>query len=485
MMLFLYIRFPALQLQSTIGNNPAHSSTAEQGTLPFAVVNAQHELIQLNAAAAAKGIKLGMTLGSAAALCHDLQLLPYQHELQQELLANVAQQLYQHSAEIALEAPDGLYLHLSNMLRLYQGLDGYWQNLQAALNKLGYDYDFATGTTALMAKCLARQQLNVISADNAELKKLLEQTPLNATDIDVKQQQQLQRLGLHKLGQLLALSAAELARRFDSTLLSYLGRLRGDFYHALEYVQPAQGFSRSLELLYDISDMAVLYSPLTTLLAQLEHQLLHADALCHQLLLQLNFRQQKPIQLSVNSAQGEYKAASWLQLCQLQLARLKLPEPVVALKLDVARFYPQQAKTAALFDNGQAAMSALQLVSVLQARLGNTAVSGLCLVDQHPPEQATDNTLPLLSQQLSSDTSSAFSAAHKVAPLGLRPAFLLPKALPLAENVQINAGPERLCPDPWQLQLQRDYFIARNSKGQWLWLYRTAEQHWFIQGLFS
>ena len=482
MALFLYLCFPALQLQSAVRQLQSEPDSREnsrgetepaQSPLPFAVVNAQHELIQLNAAAAAKGIKLGMTLGSAAALCHELQLLPYQPQLQHELLSDVAQQLYQHSAEIALDPPDGLYLNLTNMLRLYQGLAGYWQHLATAINRLAYDYHFATGTTALMAKCLARQKLDLISADKAELDTRLAQTPLSVTDLDGKLQQQLKRLGLHTLGQLLTLSSAELARRFDSTLLSYLGRLRGDFYHALEYIQPTQGFSRSLELLYDISDTAVLCSPLNTLLQQLEQQLLQSDALCHQLQLQLSFRQHKALQLAVSSAQGEYRAANWLPLCQLQLEQLKLPEAVVAVKLDVARFYPQQAKTAALFENGQDAMSALQLVSLLQARLGATNVAGLNLADQHVPEQATQQSLPVLTEK------------QNIVPLGLRPAFLLPKVQPLLENVQINAGPERLCPDPWQLQLQRDYFIARNSKGQWLWVYRTAEQRWFIQGLFS
>jgi protein ImuB len=465
MTLFLYLQFPALQLDSV--------SAAQDHNLPFAVVDAQHRLIQLNAAASRQGITLGMSLGSAAALCHQLQLLPYQPQLQAELLASAAQQLYQHSADIALDPPDGLYLKLNNMLTLYQGLTGYWQVVQSALHGMGYRYYYATGKTALAAKCLARQQLNLLSSDEVQLQQALLNSPLNVTELDQEMQQQLQRLGLHRLEQLLALSQAELARRFDHTLLHYLGRLRGDFYHALEYIQPQQGFSRSLELLYDITDTTVLRAPLNGLLQQLQQQLQTANALCHQLLLQLRFRQRPALTLTVGSAQGEYRAEQWQALCQLQLDRLQLSEPVVALKLEVARFYPQQAQSSDLFQPRPGTMSALQLVSLLQARLGQAAVSGLSLQNQHLPEQASSNTLPLLS------------AATSVGQLKQRPAFLLPRPLPLREQVQLNAGPERLWPDPWQLSSQRDYFTARSNTGQWLWLYRTAEQHWFVQGLFS
>lgn len=442
--------------------------------LPLAVVDEQHRIVQLNSLAEQAGVELNMALGSAAALCHKLQLLPYQPERQLDLLTSVAQQLYQVTADIALDPPDGLYLRLCNMLSLHQGLNGYWQVLKHQLDLLAYGYVYACGTTALAAKCLARQQLNLLTAEPAVLNTALNRSPLRFTELSSQIQQQLQRLGITTLGQLLALSQAELARRFDASLLSYLGRLRGDFYHALQYIQSAAGFSRYVELLYDISNTAVLQRPLQQLLQQLQQQLQQMNAVCHQLQLSLFFRSKAPLQrLCVGSAQGEYRADSWLTLCQLQLQSLQLAEPVSGLKLDVTGFTPQQAQSAELFQPVAGALSPLQLVSVLQARLGKQAVSGLTLENQHLPEHASKRPLPLLQ------------GAPGITALPLRPAFLLQQALPLNEAVEISAGPERLCADGWALQQQRDYFIGRNSKGQWLWLYRTAQQHWFVQGMFS
>lgn len=464
MALYLYLQFPALQLESL--------GTEATTTLSVAVVDEKHHIVQCNNKATQQGIKLGMQLGTAAALCPNLQLIPYQVDAQQQALHSVAQQLYQVSSDIALDPPSGLYLRLCNMLALYKGLNGYWQALTAELALLPYQYFYATGSTPFIAKCLARLQLNILSDNANTTLEAVKRSPLNATELDADIQQQLTRLGIHNLGQLFKLAPTELARRFDSRLLNYLGQLRGDFYHALNYIQPQQGFSRYLELLYDITDTKGLTAPLCLLLTQLQQQLTRANAECHQLHISVFFRAKPNLLLTVGSAQAESSAQRWLSLCQHHLERLVLPEPATGLKLEVHSFANQHQANADLFQQ-QGSISALQLVATLQARLGVAAVTGLNLQNQHLPEHASSQHFPLMP------VNSQISA------LALRPAFLFAKPLLLNEAVELNSGPERLCPDGWQLQAQRDYFIGRSKAGQWLWLYRTPEQRWFIQGLFS
>ncbi|MDX1677704.1 DNA polymerase Y family protein [Arsukibacterium sp.] len=464
--MFLYLHFPALQLDHLL-------LSAASSNLPVALVDQQHQLVQLNCAATEAGLKPQMGLASAAALCPDLQLLPYQPEQQTRVLHIVAQQLYQLSSDIAEDQPSGLILRLDGMLKLYGGLEPYWQALRKKLDKLTYRYQYSCGATPYAAKCLANQQASLMTIDPSQLLPALKASPLCATELSDDMQQQMARLGIDTLGQLQALPPAELARRFDSQLLSYLGRLRGDYYHALKYLQPEPGFSRYLELLFDISDSSVLAKPLVKLLQQLELQLSRANCQCYQLLLSLFFRDNPPLQLSIGSAQGEYKADAWLQLCQLQLQNLPLPEPVYGLQLDVKHFASQQSVTETLFARHQVRMSPLQLISLLQARLGQPAVSSLTLENHHLPEQASQRSPPLAGEQ---PAQPVFS---------LRPAFLLSRPQPLTEAVTVLQGPERLCPDGFQLSTQRDYFIGRNQQGQWLWLFRTVSQQWYVHGWFS
>ena len=463
--LYLYLHFPALLADGLNGGQSV--------SLPVAIVNRQHQIVQLNSQALQQGLQLKMSLATAAALSPHLQVLPYRGEQQQRLLMSMAQRLYRLSSDIALDPPDGLFLHLSPLLTLYQGLQSYWQHINAELGALPYQYAFSCGNTALAAKVLAKQQLNLLSEDQQYLTRVLQQSELCFSDIDSRMQQQLQRLGIVTLGQVLALPQAELARRFDYQLLNYLGRLRGEFFHALDYIRPEPGFSTSLELLYDITDTAVLSSPLQRLLQQLEQYLTQQHAFCHQLILTLFCRDAQPQQLCISSAQGEYRAANWLQLSQLHLANLQLKQAVTGLSLQVQHMSQQQVLSGDLFSRQQSTLSPLQLISLLQARLGLNAVTGLMLQNQHTPEQANSMSMPFVSN------------ATSVRPLKLRPAFLLSRPEPLRDNVEISSGPERLCTDAWALDKQRDYFIGRNKQGQWLWLYRNAQQCWYVQGLFS
>lgn len=465
MALYLYLQFPSLL--------PDSLSAADNSRLPVAIVSKQHRIVQLNALAASEGVQLDMGLATAAALCPQLQVLPYQSERQQRILTMLAQRLYLLSSDIAADPPDGLFLHLSPVLKLYRGLAPYWHSLQAALAALPYRYYFACAYTPFAAKLLARQQLNEITDQSTVLQDAIKRSPLAFSEIALKTQQQLQRLGVQTIGQLLALPDAELARRFDTGLLSYLGRLRGDFYHALSYIQPQPGFNAEVELLYDITDTAVLSKPLHNLLQQLQHFLSRHNAVCHQLTLTLSNRFAAAQPLSIHSAQGEYRADNWLKLCELHLQKLQLKHAVSGLSLQVSQLMPLQPVSSDLFSLQQGAETALQLVSRLQARLGHQGVSGLMLQNQHLPELASKRLLPLLQSQ------------HSSAALALRPAFLLPKPRELREEIEISQGPERLCPNGWALSAQRDYFIGRNSKGQWLWLYRTRDQHWYVHGLFS
>ena len=54
---------------------------------------------------------------------------------------------------------------------------------------------------------------------------------LQQTELAVKTVQKLNRVGIHKVGDLLKLPLKDLAKRFDIDLVTYLGRLTGEFHH--------------------------------------------------------------------------------------------------------------------------------------------------------------------------------------------------------------------------------------------------------------
>jgi protein ImuB len=87
-----------------------------------------------------------------------------------------------------------------------------------------------------------------------------------------------------------------------------------------------------------------------------------------------------------------------------------------------------------------------------------------------------------------------------------RPLLLLPTPQPLPTHGEqpLDRGPLTLVTGPERIEcgwwdhagpaagsparaVHRDYFVARSTRGQWLWIYRelAAPRGWFLHGLFA
>ncbi len=469
---WLYLHFPHLQLD-TLFANPNQT----QSELPVVVLNTRHNtVVQANAVARQAGISLGMGLGTAAALQHDLQVLPYQYEVEHSRLKELASHLYQVTSDIHLFSPNGILLRIHHMLKLYGGLTAYWQIIRRQLAPFHLSYHFATGHSALAAKMLASQGFDTISDDLASLKEAVGRCPLSATELDSKLQQKLTRVGVHRVSDLQSLPLKDLAKRFDAQLVTYLGRLSGEFHHPLQWFMPPSQFERYLELLYEISHSDHLHKPLLSMLTGLEQFLKVRDLLTHSIVLRLEIREHPAQSVQVNSAEGEYQASKWLELSKLKLDSLTLQGPVYGIHLRTLQTHLRCPDKADLFSRSKGSLTDLQLVALLQAKLGETAVLRLVMEDDFRPEKASSYR-PVTTVR----ESQPLNALQPC-----RPSFLLPEGQPLTEKVRIMEGPERLHTGWWDNhEVVRDYYIARSEQGQWLWIYRTPQNQWYVQGVFS
>lgn len=125
--LWLYLRFPSLQLDllyQELKAPPASDSATTTGVEPAICLidNQKLQVCQLNKAAQQAGICLGHNISMACAFSPDVQLIPYQPELEHNQLQQLASQLYLYCADLALDAPAALWLRVDPMLQLYGGL---------------------------------------------------------------------------------------------------------------------------------------------------------------------------------------------------------------------------------------------------------------------------------------------------------------------------------------------------------------------------
>ncbi|MFT5676313.1 MAG: protein ImuB [Paraglaciecola sp.] len=468
--LWLYLHFPHLQLDTLLSQ-----SLQPHPNLAIVILDAhKNSVSQLNQQAVDAGVRPNMGLATAAALKSDLQVIPYQVEIEQEKLAEVAEWLYLVTSDISFYPPNGLLLRVHNMLNLYGGLQAYWRALETQLAALKLTYHYATGHSPFAARMLAKAGKNQITADNQRLKHQVGRCTLTQTELNEKTVHKLNRVGVHLVQDLLDIPLRDIAKRFDIGLVTYLGRLTGEFQHPLEFFHPVKNFSRYLELLYDIDNMQILQHPLKQLLITLQQFLKIRDQITNQIVITVYQRDQPPLPIEVHSGQGEYLFEKWLTLTSLQLENLQLAAPVFAIGLTTGSTRIRNPDKLDLFAGTKGTLSSLQLVALLQAKLGQEALTSLCVGDDFRPEVACIYGKPLLEQTTSTTLQ------------GLRPSFLLQTPQALTEKVSLLHGPERIYSGWWDSQqIVRDYFIARSDQGRWYWVFKTPDKKWYLHGVFS
>ncbi|MFW7523044.1 Y-family DNA polymerase [Vibrio ostreicida] len=465
MPLWLYLHFPSLQLDALYSDQANH---------PLVVVDGKHfKIVQANPAAQAQGIQIGIGLGSASALCHQLHVHPYDESIEQRTLVDIAQWLYSVTSDLVLCPPQGLLLKVTDMLSLYGDLDSYWHHISQHLQCLNLDFRYATGFSPLSAILLAKSGSALISQNHDQLYDALIRHPINATELTHKQREKLSRVGVHSLQDLLALPMQEIARRFDIELVNYVGRLMGQFKHPVDFYHPPQYFQCSLELLFDVDNVQRLEKPLKQLLVKLEGFLMLRNQVAYELEMALQQRDQTRTSLFFTSACGDYLAARWALLCQLTMESIKLDAPVQGLTLTVKRGGELASTSQDMFTGYKGQQTSIELISTLQAKLGNGHIHKLALTQDPRPEKSTRFCPPEIN------------ITHPFFPTYLRPSMMLPAPEPLAEKVSITHGPERFVTGWWDgEEITRDYFIAQSDHGRWLWVFRNHDMQWFLHGLF-
>lgn len=470
-MRWLYLHFPHLQRDSLL---PAETD-ADQALI--IVGPAPHPIVQLNPAAEAAGLKTGMGLASAASLCQALTIMSHDPDFEIRRLHELANACYALTADIVVCAPQGIACHITPMLKLYGDLHNYLHSIKALLDSQQVSPVMACAPTLSAARLLASNGIAQESDDPDQVQTQLQRLPVRCLPLAARQQQLLERLGIATLAQLQQLPRNEVGPRVGIEVLDLLDRLNGHKAETHRYFMPAARFERSLILEHELSHSQALLFPLKRVLQQLQQFLQQRASRIQHLQIVLGHRDQSEQALHLASGEPESRAEVWLNLLQLKLERLSLQAPVIHLRLVVEQLLARDEDTPDLF-SAQQGLTPTQLLSRLQARLGQQAVQHFELQEDYRPEHAFRHAH--IDHLRHAETASTLPAP------ALRPSLLFEPARPLSEPLRIVHGPERIQTAWWSdAAVCRDYFVAHNTQGQTLWVYRDLEQRWFVHGLFA
>jgi len=443
-----------------------------------------NKIVQLNRYAQEQGIRLGMGLASAGLLCCDLHVHEYKIEIEEKALLQLANQLYLVTSDIALDIPYGMYLRAQNMLNLYGGLPSYWQILKQVINRVGYTAHYASAYSVNVAKLLAVHQIDNITEDKQLVQRQLETCQLSKTDIDIKDLEKLQRIGVSTIKTLFSQPLSALASRVSRFSINVISELRGEAPAKLSFYYPAETYHDYIELLYDIELVARILPIIDSLLKRFEQYLLVRNALTLSIKLTLHLREHDAVEHIVNSALPIYKTDDWRVIIALQFEQLRFPSAIYAITLTCPKLEKADIAHSDFFAHKNTHVASLTLLSRLRAKLGERQVRLLQFRADFRPEFCSLSIV----QNTQKESRKLSDAKHKYSEQKVyldRPGFLLPAPELLAEKITIINGPERIVSGWWDTtNIQRDYFVAQNQQGQQIWVYKTPEEKWYVHGYF-
>jgi protein ImuB len=373
----------------------------------------------------------------------------------------------QFTPRVSLEPPQALLAEVHGSLRYFGGRARLLERLRADLRRMRLDASLAFAGTPRAALWIAR-------AGGVRLEAVPVEIVAGGAPLEL-----LKSIGVHTVGELLALPREGLARRCGPALVEGVDRALGRLPEPREFFRPPAEFSVRLALNADVTHAEALLFPARRLLTQLEGLLAarQSGIRAFRFLLFHEKNQQQEIEIGLASPTRDAKRMA--DLLRERLGRTVLARPVEAIALHAAGFAPLVPAAGGLFgDEARAAEGWAVVLERLRARLGAGAVHGLTVVPDHRPEHAWRAVEP------------GEWDPREFTPPGPRPAWLV-EPRPLAESAfTLLAGPERIECGWWDGDdAKRDYFVAEMrvaaSAGASLgWVYREDNQ-WFLHGLFA
>jgi protein ImuB len=426
----------------------------------------------------------------------------------------------QFTSFVSIELPNALLLEIKGSLKLLGPLETLHANIDACWRRLALQAFSATAPSTLAALWLARdgqpradtqgadpvEGHPVVIEDLGALAGHLAKLPIACTAWDGERLQTLRAMGVTRVGELLRLPRAGLARRLGAAAVQDLDIALARQFAPRRAFVPRGRFRARCDFETEIENVAYLEKALEPLIARCAQFLRERQAGVQVLRLKLRHRAGPAtcVHLGLASITSERRRLMDV-LCQ-KLARLELKAPVRGLELVSGVLQPLSAGTLDVFAGltgtgagtgaGGGRDSVPQLVERLRARLGEDAVYGVASVPEHRPEAAWQRV-----HELSLTTASRMG--EKMTDRGSgdgmpRPVWLLdaPLALSLSDmqecdhsGLVLEQGPERIESGWWDGRgVARDYYIARQHqpRGARLWIFQERQsKRWYLHGVFA
>ena len=448
--------------------------------------------------ARALGLEPGMPLSKARILVPGLEVRPADPQGDQAWLARLGLFAARRwTPRAALCGPDGLWLDLSGVTHLFGGEKRMCERILAFCRRLGFAARIAVAGTTGAAHALARFGGDplILCPPGGEADAIAA-LPLAALRLEEKARIAAIRLGLDRIGDLIAMPRAPLQRRFGGDFLRRMDQALGRAAEPFDPIVPEAPPAVLLRFLEPIASAEAIEEASGEAVRRLVPLLAEAGLGVRRLALLCGRVDDEVQVVTVSLARATRDGA---HLHRLLCAKIETIEPgfgIERIRLVAARVEPLGPVTieGALAGNAPAPDLAL-LIDRLAVRLGARRLYRLTALESDVPERSLARADPL---------AAAASWPRWPRPVRLlaapepvdRVMALLPDGAPMrfawrgrAYRVVAADGPERIHGEWWrrpcEAEAVRDYFQVEDEAGARFWLYRKEDLSWHMHGLFA
>ncbi len=488
---------------------------------PFVLaVDGQHGPVihAVSTAAADLGITTGTRVVDVRALCPDLVALPADLAGDAAALGRLTLWARRWCPWSASDGADGIVLDTTGSSHLWGGEAGMLTDMSARLGDLGQETRLAVAPTHGAAWALAHyggtQEISHPDALRARLAAL----PVAALRLDGATLLTLRRLGLKRIGDLMAIPRATLNRRFGrdgKTLMTPLRRLDQALGHLPEPVvsaAPPRRYRQVQRLAEPILDPQPSLPGLMQMLCQ---DMARDGQGARAIRLDLYHVDGRVTGFEALTARASRDPAHLYRLMERRFETLDAGFGFDTIAVEATRIEHQSSAQARLDGGDDADVATATLIDRLSSRLGPQAVQCPAPRESHIPERAETWKPALRGGRADLLAPGGLGGGGMVAPARDRPVRLLqtperievlyavPEGPPVRFKwrrkpylIRRHQGPERLSPEWWRAAASarlRDYYKVEVTDGARYWLFREgiagdgrgADPDWFLHGLFA
>jgi protein ImuB len=406
------------------------------------------------------------------------------------LLQRLCLSARQFTPFVSIDMPNALLLEIKGSVKLFGSLTALHEAIDALWCGLSLRAQSAVAPTTLAALWCARSGKRVAIEDPGLLAGELAELPIACTSWHVERLQILRAMGVTRVGELLRLPRAGLARRLSPAAVLDIDIALARQDAPRKAFIPPERFRARCDFETEIETVVYLQKALEPLIERCAQFLRERQAGVQALELKLRHRAIPLTRVRVGLASITSERHRLADVLDENLHRLALAAPVRGMELSSGSLQPLSSDSRDAFAGLRAGGrdTAPQLVERLRARLGEEAVYGLCSIAEHRPEAAWRRVQEL-------KLTSAVRAPEVRATDMPRPVWLLdepvllsahPHAL-LERGLRLEEGPERIESGWWDgKDVERDYYVARQRKGARWWVFQERQtRSWYLHGVFA